>query len=311
MREFQTRRGLRVDGICGPDTWGALIESGWSLGDRLLYLRTRRCCAATTSTSCNAGSTRSASTPAGRTASSDRRPRPRSAQFQRERGIEPDGVCGPATINALMSVGTLAAGSVAVVRERESLRRDARRLRGRRLFLVVDPGLAALGAATRRRLDRRGRGGRDRHVGRRPLGARRPGERLRRRRLPRLRRAAPTSGPGAPTSRTRRSESEAASASRTASPSSSARCFPRSTSRRAARSGCCATRAWPRSCATCSRATSPAARRRSRPACPSSRSRSRAGIRSGHRAAARRVDPRRPAAPPLAVGLSRSGGGPR
>ena len=28
VREFQRRRGLRVDGICGPDTWGALIESG-------------------------------------------------------------------------------------------------------------------------------------------------------------------------------------------------------------------------------------------------------------------------------------------
>ncbi len=39
---------------------------------------------------------------------------PALRQFQRERGIEPDGVCGPATINALMSVGTLAAGSVAV-----------------------------------------------------------------------------------------------------------------------------------------------------------------------------------------------------
>jgi N-acetylmuramoyl-L-alanine amidase len=72
-------------------------------------------------------------------------------RFQRERGLEPDGVCGPATIDALMSVGTLAAGSVAAVRERETLR-HLRSLRGRRLFLVVDPGLAALGAATRRRL---------------------------------------------------------------------------------------------------------------------------------------------------------------
>jgi len=73
-------------------------------------------------------------------------------QFQRERGLEPDAVCGPETINALVSVGTLAAGSVASVRERETLRLHVRRLRGRRLFLVVDPGLAALGAATRRRL---------------------------------------------------------------------------------------------------------------------------------------------------------------
>ncbi len=30
---------LRVDGICGPETWAALVESGFRLGDRLLYLR--------------------------------------------------------------------------------------------------------------------------------------------------------------------------------------------------------------------------------------------------------------------------------
>jgi N-acetylmuramoyl-L-alanine amidase len=151
VREFQARRGLRVDGICGSDTWGALIESSWSLGDRLLYMRSpmlrgddvselqRRLNAL----GFDAGRQDGILGPETETA---------LKQFQRERGIEPDGVCGPATINALMSVGTLAAGSVAVVREREALRRDTRRLRGRRLFLVVDPGLAALGAATRRRL---------------------------------------------------------------------------------------------------------------------------------------------------------------
>jgi N-acetylmuramoyl-L-alanine amidase len=49
-------------------------------------------------------------------------------------------------------VGTLADGSVAAVRERDTLRRPGRRLRDRRLFLVVDPGLAALGAGFSRRL---------------------------------------------------------------------------------------------------------------------------------------------------------------
>ena len=63
-----------------------------------------------------------------------------------------DGVCGPATVTALERVGLLAAGSVASVRERDTLRRHARHLRDHRLFLVVDPGLAALGNATRRRL---------------------------------------------------------------------------------------------------------------------------------------------------------------
>ena len=38
VREFQAKRGLRVDSVCGPETWNALIESGFELGDRLLFL---------------------------------------------------------------------------------------------------------------------------------------------------------------------------------------------------------------------------------------------------------------------------------
>jgi len=37
--EFQRSRGLAEDGIVGPDTWRALYEAGYRLGDRLLFLR--------------------------------------------------------------------------------------------------------------------------------------------------------------------------------------------------------------------------------------------------------------------------------
>jgi N-acetylmuramoyl-L-alanine amidase len=36
---FQTKRGLWVDGIVGPDTWRALVSAGYKLGSRILYHR--------------------------------------------------------------------------------------------------------------------------------------------------------------------------------------------------------------------------------------------------------------------------------
>ena len=90
------QRGLRVDGICGPETWGALIESSYALGDRLLYSRApmlrgddvidlqRRLNAL----GFDAGREDGILGPETETA---------LRQFQREHGLEPDGVCGPAT----------------------------------------------------------------------------------------------------------------------------------------------------------------------------------------------------------------------
>jgi N-acetylmuramoyl-L-alanine amidase len=39
VRAFQQQRGLLVDGLVGANTWRELVEAGYALGDRLLYLR--------------------------------------------------------------------------------------------------------------------------------------------------------------------------------------------------------------------------------------------------------------------------------
>jgi N-acetylmuramoyl-L-alanine amidase len=39
LRTFQQRRGLVVDGILGANAWRELVEAGYGLGERLLYLR--------------------------------------------------------------------------------------------------------------------------------------------------------------------------------------------------------------------------------------------------------------------------------
>ena len=145
VRAFQERRGLRVDGICGPETWSALVESRFRLGDRLLSLRRpmmrgddvaelqRRLNAL----GFDAGREDGILGPETETA---------VRHFQRQAGLAPDGILGPATHAALDRLGGLAAGSVASVRERESLR-STRRLEDCRLIVMTDPELADLGRA--------------------------------------------------------------------------------------------------------------------------------------------------------------------
>jgi N-acetylmuramoyl-L-alanine amidase len=143
VRAFQEKRGIRVDGICGPETWGVLIESAFRAGDRLLYLRApmlRGDDVAEVQRKLNA-----LGFDAGRE-DGILGPATESAirGFQREAGIATDGVCGPATLAELRRLGALAAGTLSSVREREGLRRDLRRLDERRIFLVAHPGLESL-----------------------------------------------------------------------------------------------------------------------------------------------------------------------
>jgi len=144
IRAFQTARGLRVDGVCGRQTWSSLVEAGYRPGDRLLYHRTpmlRGDDVLDLQEKLNA-----LGFDAGR---GDGIFGPHTTEalreFQRNVGAVIDGICGPESIAALERLSRFGGGSVASVREKEALRDGALRLAGRRVYLAVEPGLDALG----------------------------------------------------------------------------------------------------------------------------------------------------------------------
>ncbi|MBW3614137.1 MAG: peptidoglycan-binding protein [Actinobacteria bacterium] len=145
VRAFQERRGIRIDGVCGDQTWSALVEAGYRLGDRPLYLAhpmqrgddvaelQRRL----GSLGFDGGRVDGILGPRTERALAD---------FQRNAGVVSDAVCGPATIAALERLGSScdAPHSVAAVREREEHRQGSRSLTGRRIAVGETGGLDAL-----------------------------------------------------------------------------------------------------------------------------------------------------------------------
>ena len=144
--EFQTSRGLHGDGIVGPQTWAQLVEAGWRLGDRLLYLRSphlrgddveelqRRL----SGLGFDAG--RVDGILGVRTAAA-------LQEFQRNTGLTTDGVCGPDTLSEIRRLGPrrdAEASTVSGVREREALRVSPRTLHDRRVVVGDGGGLDAL-----------------------------------------------------------------------------------------------------------------------------------------------------------------------
>jgi N-acetylmuramoyl-L-alanine amidase len=151
VRAFQTRRGLRVDGIVGRQTWSALVESGYALGDRLLYLRRPML------RGDDVGDLQLHLNALGFDAGREDgifgdETHTALFEFQRAAGLPTDGICGATTIDALGRVGSFANGSPAGLRERERLRAGPRQLAGRRVYVVATPGLAVLGEQVRRGL---------------------------------------------------------------------------------------------------------------------------------------------------------------
>jgi N-acetylmuramoyl-L-alanine amidase len=138
LRAFQQRRGLIVDGTVEANTWRELVEAGYELGERLLYLRVPAfrgddvlgLQVKLNLLGFNAGPERGIFDQAVDTAVKD---------FQRNAGLQPDGVVGEATLAMLDAVRKAESGREGKkIPERDEGFVAARSLSGQ--TVVVDPG---------------------------------------------------------------------------------------------------------------------------------------------------------------------------
>jgi len=153
VRTFQSQRGLPESGICDRPTWTALVEAGYRLGDRLIYLRRPMMRGDDV-----AGLQRALGSlgfDAGRVdgifgVDTDRALR----DFQHNAGLAADGIGGPQVVRSLTRLGNPDSRStnVAGVRERERLRTQPRRLTDRRIVVGEAGGLDVIATALERLL---------------------------------------------------------------------------------------------------------------------------------------------------------------
>jgi N-acetylmuramoyl-L-alanine amidase len=139
VRHFQQVRGLSVDGRVGEETYRALSEARWSLGDRLLRFDPERPIRGDDVINLqdrlhelgyDAGAVDGVFGP--ETESGLR-------AFQRDYGLTSDGTCGPATLRALRQLGRkVVGGRPQLLRQSASFVESGPQLMARRI--VVDPG---------------------------------------------------------------------------------------------------------------------------------------------------------------------------
>jgi N-acetylmuramoyl-L-alanine amidase len=144
VRVFQEDRGLPITGVCDDVTWSALVEAAWSLGDRVLMLRSPNLRGDDVAElqrllsrlGFDCGRIDGIFGPLAARAVSD---------FQLNAGLEVDGICRTGTVEVLrrLSRQTGDGPGIAAVREAESLR-SGQPLDGRRVAIGQFGGFSAL-----------------------------------------------------------------------------------------------------------------------------------------------------------------------
>jgi N-acetylmuramoyl-L-alanine amidase len=139
VRHFQQRRGISVDGMVGPETYAALTGAHWRLGDRVLAHEAGALLSGDDVTALQTQLLELGYD----IVRVDGVFGPTTAEvlraFQRDYGLVPDGVCGPATLRALRQLGRrVVGGRPQLLRELVRVADAGPNLLGK--SIVVDPG---------------------------------------------------------------------------------------------------------------------------------------------------------------------------
>ena len=139
VRTFQQRRGLRIDGVVGVETYRALDEARWRLGDRTLSHTVNHPYVGDDVAALQQRLLDLGFDPGRCDGIFGVRTEAALRDFQRNVGMAADGILGPTTLAALGRLRrTVTGGSPSAQREEEQLRRGTGSLSGR--VVVLDPG---------------------------------------------------------------------------------------------------------------------------------------------------------------------------
>lgn len=128
VRGFQQQRGLMIDGIVGPQTYRALDDARWRLGDRLLTYVVSHPLTGDDVQALQAKLQELGFAVAQVDGIFGADTQRAVTEFQRNMGLPADGTCGPSTFKALQRIRPMATGGQArrAARQRGGSSRQAR-----------------------------------------------------------------------------------------------------------------------------------------------------------------------------------------